>query len=67
MNHKLQTDSSPHRILYNVGSTPLTLDHPRRSSLPTCLQALVTGTLIILTVGLMYGFLLVLILQVVAR
>lgn len=65
--NRLQTDSSPHRILYSVRDIPLTLDHPRRFDLPICLQSLVTGALIILTAGLMYGFLLILVLQVVAQ
>jgi len=63
--NKLQTDNSPHRILYSVGSTPLTLDHPRRFN--DLIQSLVTAILIILIAGLLYGILLVLMLQTVAQ
>ncbi len=65
--NRLQTESSGHRILYSVCQTPLTCDHPRRFDLPACLQSLLTGMLIILTAGLIYGFLLILVLQVVTQ
>ena len=65
--NRLQTKNSDHRILYSVRDIPLTFDYPRRFDLPTCLQSLVTGALIILTAGLMYGCLLVLVLQAVAQ
>lgn len=63
--NRLQTDTSGPRILYSVGQPSLTCDQPRR--LNDLLQSLLTGILIILIAGLLYGVLLVLMLQTVAQ